>query len=123
MKNQISSSSSASRGANAAATKDALKKKTAKLVSAICAEYSKLGFIGKYDDFYFNRFHDILLIQQDCAMESEENIECLLQQNKIDHAEAIVSQLEETLTYCTNIIKGQQYLRKLLENAPEPVFG
>jgi hypothetical protein len=102
--------------------KNTLTKKANDLACKIHTQYDKLGFIDG-DDFYFNRFHDQLQVQTDCAYEAAQDVEQLEKDGKLDDAQAIVEQLEDTLEYCKAIIKGQSLLTTLFKNCPNPVFG
>jgi len=99
-----------------------LAKKADVLACKIQTQYDSLAFIDG-DDFYFNRFHDQMLIQKECAHEAAQDVEFLENDGKIDDAEAIVDQLEDTLKFCQAVITGQKNLISVFKKAPNPVFG
>ena len=94
------------------------------LAQKIDAAYEELDIVNEY---FFNQFHDNMLIQKDCAWQEVGELEVYSENlttkyGRItgkDGADSCIKNLEATLKYCNAVIKLQEQSKVI----PECIFG
>ncbi len=107
-------------------TRTEILRKAEKLVSKIEELYNALDASTA---FYFEAYHDSMLIQLDAAEEVFSDIDHITtgldvrtgadKTKVLDDVDTFIDQLEDTVKYCQAVITAQ----KAVEKIPTPIFG